>query len=203
MVLLKALTTVLIAVGCHYLYFFLATRGVGVHHNEHFPGTCKTVPGISCGSEQIAVAKGRQNEGLAFITNGLKAMSRCNKDSTPGNIFTFDFKTPDKGVLKLKIIPIPGGTFDQDAFEPHGMDILENDVDNKIELYVVNHAKNIESVEVFEYDPNLVGTLQHVRTILDPNFICINDLTMVAKNIFYITNWMKFCRYPVRGSPQL
>ena len=121
---MKALWMVLVAFVCHRLYFWLVAYGVGVHFNEHFPGQCKTIPGISCGSEKVIIAKRSPNQGLAFITNGFKMMTNCNPKFTQGNIYTFDFNHPDKGANKLTIHP--SESLDLAAFDPHGMDLLED-----------------------------------------------------------------------------
>ena len=178
---------------CHRLYFWLVARGVGVHFNEHFPGDCKTIPGISCGSEKIVVTKRAPNEGLAFITNGFKLMSNCNPKFTQGNIYTFDFNHPGKGANKLAIQP--SESLDLAAFDPHGMDLLEESNGN-IKVYIVNHAKHVETVEVFLYVPTQPGSIKHLKTIRHEKFICLNDLTLFGEDVFYITNFFKYCHYP-------
>merc|ERR1712179_824245 len=105
-----------IAYAAKVLYPFLVHLGVGVHFNNVRPGKCRVVSGIECGSEKIAVSEG----GLAFITNGLREMTRCNRDYLRGNLYTFDFNNPNNNVTKLKIISSDG--FDADGFAPHGMD---------------------------------------------------------------------------------
>ena len=112
-----------------------------------------------------------------------------------GNISTFDFGKPSEGALKLNIQP--SDSFSVDDFDPHGMDFLENKADGTIQLYVVNHAKGIESVEVFQYDSKSPKNLVHLHTIHDQHFVCINDLTLIDENKFYITNFLKYCYYPV------
>ena len=193
MVFRTAIIVVLVGVCYRYLYLWLVARGVGVHFNEHHPGHCKVIPGISCGSEKIAVAKKNSNQGLAFITNGFKGLTRCPKETTEGNIYTFDFKNPDAGVVKLNI--------DQSeiwkSLDPHGIDLVENEEDNTIKLYVVNHAKATESVEVFLFDPQQPQLLSHLRTIRDDSFVCLNDITMLNENEFYVTSWVKYCHYPM------
>jgi len=187
---------VLVAIGYRYLYNFLVTRGVGVHYNEHFPGSCKVVPGITCGSEQISVASlNKDNKGLAFITNGLKEFTSCNLQYLKGNIYLFDFNNADQGVTKLTIES--SDDFDVDAFAPHGMDILESETERGIDLYVVNHANHVESVEVFHYRPESPAKLKHARTIRNKEFLCLNDLQVTGENQFFITNWLRYCEYPL------
>jgi Arylesterase. len=186
-----AILVVFVAVAFRYLYFWLVGHGVGVRYHEHFPGKCHVVPGVECGSEKIVVTE----NGMAFITNGLKGLTRCNVNYLKGNIYIFDFRRPSDGAVKLEIQP--SDSFSVDAFDPHGMDFLENEADGTIHLYVVNHAKHVESVEVFQYDSKSPESLLHLRTIHDKHFVCINDLTLLGENKFYITNYLKYCHYPI------
>ena len=190
--LTKAIGIGLLGVLCHYLYYFLVKHGVGIRYNEHFPGHCKIIPGVKCGSEQIRVTK--RNPGLAFITSGQKIFTKCNPDLVTGKIYTFDFNKPENGALELSIESSPPLTLED--FGPHGMDILEND-DGSIDIYTVNHAKHVDSVEVFRYNPSLnTKKLKHMRTLRNDLFVCTNDLTLVGEDQFYLTNWVKYCHYP-------
>ncbi|XP_066924139.1 serum paraoxonase/lactonase 3-like [Clytia hemisphaerica] len=193
MVFRTAIIVALVCVCYRSLYLWLVARGVGVHFNEHHPGQCSVIPGISCGSEKIVVAKRNSNQGLAFITNGFKGFTRCSKETTQGNIYTFDFKNPDVGAVKLNI----DHSEIWQSFDPHGIDLVENEKDNTIKLYVVNHAKLTESVEVFLFDPQQPKSLKHLNTIRDKSFVCLNDITMLNENEFYVTNWIKYCHYPM------
>lgn len=189
MVFRKAITVVVVAVICRYIYFFLVKYGVGVHYNEHFPGDCRVIPGIECGSEKISVAK--KNAGLAFIANGLRVLTNCNPNLISGSIFMFDFNKPSEGAKRLVI----KSESSLEDFEPHGMDLLELK-DGTIDLYVINHAKHQETVEVFRYNLDQPDLLKHLRTIRNEQFACLNDLTMIGEDQFYITKWVRYCTYP-------
>ena len=60
-------------------------------------------------------------------------------------------------------------------------------------MYVVNHAKHVESVEIFLYTPTKPDSIQHLKTIHNDKFVCLNDLTIYGDDVFYITNFMKYC----------
>ena len=169
------------------IYIFLADSGVGVHFNNVHPGPCRIIPGISCGSEQISVTK----DGFAFITNGFKGMTRCNPKFTKGNLYLFDFNHPDNNVTKLNII---SENLDLDTFDPHGMDIIELPEQGIVNLYVVNHADDIESVEVFVYNREVPDEIVHTTTIVDDTFVCLNDIAVIDKQRFYVTNYLKYCK---------
>ena len=176
--------TVLLAYVSRHLYLTFVDMGVSVRYLNHRPGPCRAVPGISCGSEQIASTK----DGLAFITSGYKDLTICDRETLTGRIYKFDYNNPDENVTELRII---SDTINVNDFSPHGMDILENDK-GVIKLYVVSHILDEESVEVFLYDPSEPTILRHHDTIKDATFANLNDLTLVAEDEFYATNMLAY-----------
>ena len=187
-VLKNLLIVLVLSYLCKSLYVLLVSLGVGVHHNKVHPGKCRVVPGISCGSEQISVTAG----GLAFITSGYRDVTRCNLDYLKGHIYVFDFNRPDMNVTQLRIIG--DNDFDVDSFAPHGMDIFEVPRGEIIRVFVVNHARNVESIEVFEYSHEEPTVIVHKRTIVDDKFICINSVAVVDGERFYVTNLHQYCQ---------
>ena len=186
MAILKSIfKTLIFAYGAQVVYFFLINHGIGIHFNNVKPGPCRIVPGISCGAEQISVT----NDGLAFITSGVKTMTNCNKKYLKGRIYLFDFNKPNENVTELKI---QSENLDLDSFQPLGMDILDNKDDVKV--FVVNHAA--ASIEIFLFEKTNHQILKHLQTITNEKFVCLNDLTLVDENNFYVTNFAKFCKYP-------
>ena len=101
----------------------------------------------------------------------------------PG-IFMFDFHSPSDGPKKL--------TLDKKFlkscpdFTPHGVAhwVLG---DGSILLYVVNHQREKDTIESFQYDPKTL-LLQHRKTHEDPLFYNVNDLVAVDVDKFYLTN---------------
>lgn len=169
------------------IYLYLSSHGVAMYHNNVHPGKCRIVPNISCGSEQISVT----NDGLAFITNGHKGLTRCNPKYTPGNLFTFDFNNPEQDPVKLQII---SSTIQPLTFDPHGMDIIEDSVKGIVHVYVVNHPKDRDTIEVFVYNKTKPSEIVHFKTIGDEKFVCLNDISMIDESTFYVTNFGKYCR---------
>ena len=178
--------TVILAFMSNYMYFWLVGNGFGVLFYNVQPGPCRVVPGIECGSEKISVA----HDGLAFITNGLKSTTNCNKRYLRGHIYLFDFNYPEKNVSK---VIIQSDTLDLEAFDPLGMDIYEDLEKGNVKVYVVNRARKIQSVEVFNYHRSNPRKLIHLNTIINDKFICLNDITLIDENRFYITNLVKYC----------
>ena len=169
------------------IYFALVEKGVGVPVFNHYPGKCRVVSGLECGSEDFAVTK----DGLAFISNGVRVSQKCNYTLYKGSFYLFDFKNPDANVTKLKII---SETLDFDKLDPIGMTLWEDDETQKISLFVIDHGLKNDVVHVFEYDRSEPTKLFLKETIKDQSFVCINDLIAIGPRSFYITNFIAFCR---------
>ncbi|ESO09148.1 hypothetical protein HELRODRAFT_97933 [Helobdella robusta] len=130
------------------------------------------------GSEDIKVLL----NGKAFVSSGLQLFGEGKKNSV-GRIFLFDFKKPHEKVLKLEVL-------DENSREipltPHGMDIWVDKKSGITYLYVVNHYAGMESVEKFQFLPEL--KLVRVKQFRDKNFILLNGLYMINEDQFYFTN---------------
>ena len=169
------------------IYFALVERGVGVPVFNHYPGKCRVVSGLECGSEDVAVTK----DGLAFISNGVPVFQKCNYTLHKGSLYLFDFKNPDANVSKLEIISEAIGI---DKLAPHGLSLWENNETQKISLFVIDHGLENDVVHIFEYDKSEPTKLFHKETIIDQSFVCINDLVAIGPHSFYITNFLAFCK---------
>lgn len=181
------LITVLLAYFSKQFYFWLVDMGVGVPYNNVYPGKCRIIPGVECGSEKIAVT----SDGLAFITSGLRLLTACNVNYIQGRLYLFDFSHPEKDAVQLEIYG--QSQFDLKSFEPHGMDIYEVAETNFVQVYVVNHANHLESVEVFLYNRDAPHKIEHKETIRDEKFVCLNDVAVASENKFFATNCLKYC----------
>ena len=167
------------------LYMILAGKGFGVTVFNHYPGECRVIPNLECGSEDVAVTK----DGLAFISNGFRGLTGCDRKTITGNIYLFDYKNPSANVTKVEIIST---SIDLKEFEPHGLSVWE-DGEGVVFLFAVDHGVS-ERVQLFEYRRNNPGRLQHKETIMHEKFICLNDLVALGKSSFYITNFLKYCK---------
>ena len=177
------LLTVLLFVA-HWFFYRLIDLGFGVKQLNHKPGPCRIVPGIECGSEQIATT----SDGLAFITNGFKILTPCDKSKLDAKIYLFDFNNPHENITDLKIVS--NSLTDLTLSSPHGLDVYEESGEGIIKLYVIFHTGPAESVEVFLFNRSEPSFLQHIDSIRDESFKDINDLTMISEDEFYITNLM-------------
>tara|TARA_B100001250_G_scaffold283194_1_gene245359 strand:- start:15 stop:794 length:780 start_codon:yes stop_codon:yes gene_type:complete len=77
------------------------------------------------------------------------------------------------------------------GFHPHGISAYEH-TDGKIYLAVVNHHSSGlfssfggHSIEIFIYNED---SLSHIRSISDPLMISPNDIVLIDKDQFYVTN---------------
>ena len=66
---------------------------------------------------------------------------------------------------------------------PHG--IHARDLGNKIRLWVVNHLKEFDSVEVFDFKDEV---LTKVKSIRSPHYINANDIYSLNSEQFYLTH---------------
>ena len=167
------------------LYLKLVHHGFGVPNFNHFPGKCRVMPQLECGSEDVAVTK----DGLAFISNGLRIIPKCDHKLHKGGIYLFDYKNPTKNVTRLEIV---SKTINWDVFDPHGLSLWENQQFGNVVLFLIDHGSG-EKVHLFEYKRENKWQLVHKETISDALFVCINDLVATGPRSFYITNYIAFC----------
>ena len=166
-----------------YLYFL--RFGVGLHVFNHSPGPCRVIPGLEYGSEDIAVTQ----DGLAFISNGLRGDSPFPHSMLIGNIFLFDFNNPDNNVTRLSVI---SETMNLSDFEPHGLSIWESN-NSELLLFAVDHGNKSNTVKIFSFDRKKRDMLFHKETIRDTSFGCLNDLVAVGSRQFFATNFVYRC----------
>jgi sugar lactone lactonase YvrE len=97
-----------------------------------------------------------------------------------GAIWLLDLSKPDSHAIPLKIT-ISG------AFHPHGIALRKDSKGQALELYVVNHISATEH-EIDIFDISAPGVLTLRRRVSYPEMISPNDLVIVAKDQFYVTN---------------
>jgi len=68
-------------------------------------------------------------------------------------------------------------------FHPHGIAIFETPTETL--LYVINHKKELSTIEVFSWSGE---KLEHKKTISDPLLVHPNDLFVIAPDIFYVSH---------------
>ena len=193
---MPSLKFVIIGTSVSYVFFLLLVKiylrlvevGVAVPVFNHYPGKCRVIPGLECGSEDFAVTK----DGLAFISNGLRVIPKCDFSVNKGSLYLFDFKNPDANVSKLEIV---SETINFAKFDPHGLSSWEHPESQKIFVFLIDHGNGDEMVHIFEYDRDEPKKLLHKESITDQTFNCINDLVATGPRSFYITNFIAYCKY--------
>lgn len=146
----------------------LYNAGVFTSIKPHFNGTVTEINGFT-GAEDITIDKAK---GIALISS-----NNFSDNSQNGAIFLLNIKesTPKPVKLTEKI------TFD---FHPHGISLYRTLEGNK-KLFVINHRKKGDYVEVFNFTDS---TLVHLESIRSSLFVSPNDIVAVGEHTFYLTN---------------
>ncbi len=138
----------------------------------HFSGACKQVEGVA-GPEDIAI---HPATGIAYIS-AYDRRAVLKGEETERGIYAYDTNKPN---AKPKLLT----TGPQKEFRPHGISLFISP-DGNDRLFVINHANEHHTVEIYEVQPN---ALNHLKTVEDPQLISPNDLVAVGPNQFYLTN---------------
>ncbi|XP_072026107.1 serum paraoxonase/arylesterase 2-like [Amphiura filiformis] len=181
----KFLITVAVVAVLQHILTLVYKMGFHKRIYQHYPGPCRIIPDIDSGSEDIALL----SNGLALISSGLNPvhMGFVLDDEIlnhQGNIFLFDFNHPEKNAIKLKFT---GKDFDYTRFSAHGIDVYEDKKTGAVSVFVVNHRRDHEVIEVFQFDHKSL-TLHHKKSVIDPIMRSVNDVTAVSSDAFYFTN---------------
>ncbi|XP_055342128.1 uncharacterized protein LOC129590780 [Paramacrobiotus metropolitanus] len=151
-----------------------------VIHN-HAPGPCNLIDGMEIGSEDVDILP----NGIAIFSTGVTWSRKYQSARTEASGFaTFNISTPNQPAKKLKINGFKGHP------NFHGISLYGEN--GKVYLYAINHAPFNEhppadTVEKFLLDIEK-GVLSHEKTFTDPEFVGLNDLTVVGMDRFYASN---------------
>ncbi|KTF88429.1 hypothetical protein cypCar_00001290, partial [Cyprinus carpio] len=146
---------------------------------QNYLPNCHHIEGIEYGAEDITVLE----NGLAFLSTGLKYPGLPSYSDDPGKIYTLNLLDSK---MKIKAMNIKGD-FDKDSFNPHGISLYTDDKDGAVYLFVVNHPQGKSQVEIFRFieDEN---ALQYIKTIKHELLHNVNDIVAVGTESFYATN---------------
>ncbi|CAL1611367.1 unnamed protein product [Knipowitschia caucasica] len=145
---------------------------------NHLPN-CVLLPNLHQGSEDITVLE----NGLAFISTGLRNPGMLNPETIVGKMYILDLKEPRIKPIELRM----PRNFDLESFNPHGISAYTNPSDGSVRLFVVSHPEQKTQIEVFtfvEEDYSLV----HVKTIRHERLYSVNDIVAVGAESFFATN---------------
>ena len=144
----------------------------------HFSGDCISVDGV-VGAEDITFLK----DGTALISSDDRR-NRISGSDVQGTIYRYRPNESSNKLLNL----MPKLDI---GFHPHGISAYEHK-DGKTYLAVVNHHSSGlfssfggHSVEIFIYNGD---SLSHIKSISHPLMISPNDIVLINKDQFYVTN---------------
>jgi arylesterase / paraoxonase len=140
--------------------------------HPHYTGACIRVAGLP-GPEDITI---HPRSGIAFISSDDRR-SALSGTQVQGAIYALDLT--EKGSAPRRI----SAGFDKE-FHPHGIS-LYFDSNGKTFLFVINHTRMGNYVEIFEY---IGDALVHRKSIGHPLMFSPNDLVAVGASSFYVTN---------------
>jgi arylesterase / paraoxonase len=170
---LKITLVILLLLGI-YITNTLYQAGYFKSIENHFEGTTQKINGL-VGAEDITID---QTTGIAFLSADDRWASRKKNQSLKGAIYGLDL---NDSIPKLVNIT---ANFPIDDFHPHGIS-LYNSPSGKKTLFVVNHRKSGNYIEVFEYKND---SLIHLESITNELLVSPNDIVGVGERNFYFTN---------------
>lgn len=141
--------------------------------NNFSSGKAKHIDGL-IGTEDITID---QTTGIAFLSADDRRSNRQGVDKK-GVIYTLNM---NDSILT----PIAKTTdFQQADFHPHGISLFTTP-EGKKRLFVINHRKSGNFIEIFDYKND---SLQHLESISDTLLLSPNDIVGVGERSFYVTN---------------
>ncbi|KAL1259454.1 hypothetical protein QQF64_010031 [Cirrhinus molitorella] len=166
---------------------FIGERLVAFRHlslssrelTQNYLPNCRLIKGIEYGAEDITVL----DDGLAFLSTGLKYPGLPSYSDDPGKIYTLNLFDLDLKIEGLKI----KGQFDKGSFNPHGISVYTDEKDGAVYLFVVNHPQGNSQVEIFRFVEG-ENALYYIKTIRHELLHNVNDIVAVGTESFYATN---------------
>ena len=98
-----------------------------------------------------------------------------NLENRKGKILFYDFNNLDEDPVEL-----PLKSFDSSSFNPHGLSVYRDPESQVVFIYVINHKKDGDVIEIFEFEQTN-HSLVHRRCVKDTNIYFGNDLVVVGK----------------------
>ena len=142
-----------------------------------FVGKCEQVPGV-IGAEDIEVDR---RTGVVFMSSQDRRPADAAEYAQPGAIYLARYDAPNEA---------PKPAYTAPSFHPHGISLFADTAGRKT-LAVINHPEKQKSeVLLFDFEDGSIGEpkLTLRRTVNDPLFTDLNDVTLVSHEKFYATN---------------
>lgn len=154
--------------------FFLKASGVFLTLEPKAAGVCTTLSdGGIVGVEDLTIDPETH---FAYLA-GYDRCAALDGKPVRGAIWGYNLKNQTR-VTDLTATALPEG------FHPHGISLYRGP-DGRKTLFVINHANQRHSIELFD----IAGTtLKHRRTVTGPQLVSPNDVVGVGTDAFYVTN---------------
>ncbi len=150
----------------------LKNAGFFTKIHPHHEGELTLIPGFQ-GTEDISIDASR---GIAFISSN--DFTESSQNSENGAIFLLNLKSQTPKPINLS------KNLGLSDFHPHGISLFQSN-ENKTLIFAINHQKNKNSIEIFQFSDS---TLTHIKSFTHPLLLSPNDILAVGENQFYITN---------------
>lgn len=154
-------------------YFFLEAAGVFLTIPARQMGMCTPVTGV-VGVEDIAIDRVGQ---IAFLSGYDRRAVFAGK-KVRGAIWTYALSQAGAVPVDATASMLPEG------FNPHGISLYRA-ADGKKTLFVINHAGDQHTIEIFDVSG---ARLVHRRTVSGEEFVSPNDVAGTGPDSFYIAN---------------
>jgi arylesterase / paraoxonase len=168
------ITLLILFLICIYITNTLYQSGYFKTIQNRFEGKTQKITGL-VGTEDITID---QSTGIAFLSSDDRWAFRLRKQSPKGAISCLNL---NDSIPKLNTLTL---NFPQEDFHPHGISLYSSPTGKNI-LFVVNHRKSGNYIEIFEYKND---SLIHRESISNELLVSPNDIVGVGERSFYFTN---------------
>lgn len=168
---------IVLAIAVSVLWWrFLSAAGYFTAINAEIPARCYAIPSAP-GPEDIQID---QASGIAFVAATDRRALMAGRN-VRGGIYIIDLNAPREG---RRLLPVTAN--EPEAFRPLGISLYTGP-DGARRLFVVNHPGGApQRVEIFDVAAD--NTLTHVKSVMDPQLVSLNDVVAVGPDAFYVTN---------------
>ncbi|CAN5455243.1 arylesterase [soil metagenome] len=170
---LKIILLILLVIGA-VLFRNIWESGAFKKIENSFSGVTTRIDGLA-GAEDITVD---QSTGIAFLSSDDRWVNNKGKELIKGAIYRLNLNDSVIQPVNLTV------DFPEQDFRPHGLSLYQTPEGKKI-LFVINHRRSGNVVEIFEYRND---SLIRVDTVRHELLISPNDIVGVGARSFYFTN---------------
>ncbi len=170
---MKIIVLLILLSGLFVFKTFWQSGGFKTIENK-FQGTTHIIEGLP-GVEDITID---QATGIAFLSSDDRRARMIHKQRVKGAIYALNLN--DSSLRPINLTE----NFTQQDFHPHGISLFQSSEGKKI-LFVVNHRRSGNFIEIFEFRSH---SMQHLQSVSDKLIISPNDVVGVGERSFYVTN---------------